>query len=331
MTDSPIARRKLLKGARLRHSAGLVWGGKGVQAEVAAADASAGAIWSHDYWAKKGDVKLACIAKRVGEPAAGAKPLPVLFLVHGSSLSSLSSLTLPFPAKANIRSWTSLPVTASTSGPWTMKVTAVLRRRREIPTSPAASPTSRPRRPCCSARPAGRNFISSAKSSGAIRAGAFAQAKPERVERLILTAFTYKGGGAAEIDAAGASSPNCAPAPRRKRDAAMIHSIFSRDGHPSAYDPAVAEAIVASEMKFGDTVPSGTYIDMAANLPLVDPTKVMSPVLMTRGEWDGNSTNADLLDLLYPIAERRSAISPFCPTRRTARRSARAGNCCGTR
>jgi hypothetical protein len=39
-------------------------------------------------------------------------------------------------------------------------------------------------------------------------------------------------------------------------------------------------------MQYGDTVPSGTYVDMAVNLPLVDPAKVLSPVLMTRGEWD---------------------------------------------
>src|ERR1700692_3718536 len=37
-------------------------------------------------------------------------------------------------------------------------------------------------------------------SSGAIRATAFAQAEPDRVDRLILSAFTYKGDGAAEIE-----------------------------------------------------------------------------------------------------------------------------------
>ena len=36
-------------------------------------------------------------------------------------------------------------------------------------------------------------------SSGAIRAAAYAQAEPERVGRLILSAFTYKGHGAEEI------------------------------------------------------------------------------------------------------------------------------------
>ena len=74
----------------------------------------------------------------------------------------------------------------------------------------------------------------------------------------------------------------------------------------------MAEAIIAEEMKFGDTIPSGTYLDMAANLPLVDPAKVLCPVLMIRGEFDGNSTNADLLDFFrqLPNGDRQFAILP---------------------
>ena len=183
-----------------------------------------------------------------------------------------------------------------------------------IPISPAASPTSRRRWTWSCARPASRKSTSSATSSGAIRAGAFAQAQPERVDRLILSAFTYKGNGAAEIERRQKNIAELRANPRRKRDAAMIRSIFTRDGHPEHYDPAVADAIVAMEMKFGDTIPSGTYLDMAANLPLVDPTKVHSPVLMTRGEWDGNSTNDDLLDFFrqLPNGDRQYVILPHC-------------------
>ena len=92
----------------------------------------------------------------------------------------------------------------------------------------------------------------------------------------------------------------------------MIRSIFGRDGHPSIYDPAMVDALVATEMKFGDTIPAGTYIDMAVNLPLVDPKKVLSPVLMTRGEWDGNSTDDDLLDFFrqLPNGDRQYVIVP---------------------
>jgi len=149
-------------------------------------------------------------------------------------------------------------------------------------------------------------------SSGAIRAAAYAQAEPARVDRLVLSAFTYKGKGAAEIGRRQQRIAEFRANPRRKRDAAMIRSIFTRDGHPNFYDPAVPEAIIAAEMKFGDSIPSGTYLDMAANLPLVDPAKVACPVLMTRGEFDGNSTNDDLLEFFraLPNGDRQFVILP---------------------
>jgi pimeloyl-ACP methyl ester carboxylesterase len=149
-------------------------------------------------------------------------------------------------------------------------------------------------------------------SSGGIRAGAYAQTEPERVGRLILSAFTYKGEGAAEIERRRKRIDELRANTRRKRDAAMIRSIFTRDGYPAGYDPAVAEAIIAEEAKFGDTIPSGTYLDMAANMPIVDPAKIMSPVLMLRGEFDGNSTNDDLLDFYrqLPNGDRQFVILP---------------------
>jgi len=149
-------------------------------------------------------------------------------------------------------------------------------------------------------------------SSGGIRAAAFAQAKPEHVDRLILSAFTYKGTGAEEIARRRARADELRANTRRKRDAAMIRSIFTRDGHPGTTDPAVPEAIIAMEMKFGESIPTGTYLDMAVNLPIVDPKKVTSPVLMIRGIWDGNSTNEDLLDFYtqLPNGDRQFVILP---------------------
>ena len=60
-------------------------------------------------------------------------------------------------------------------------------------------------------------------------------------------------------------------------------------------------------------IPSGTYVDMAANLPIVDPTEnSRRPVLMLRGEFDGNSTNDDLLDFYrqLPNGDRQFIILP---------------------
>ncbi len=62
---------------------------------------------------------------------------------------------------------------------------------------------------------------------------------------------------------------------------------------------------------------------------MVDPAKVMCPVLMARGEWDGNSTNDDLLDFFrqLPNGDRQFVILP-----QTAHSPAlaRTAICCGT-
>jgi pimeloyl-ACP methyl ester carboxylesterase len=306
MNEYSIARRTLIAGASIGLGAGLIGGLTPAQAETA------GDIWSGEYWANKGDVKLFMFRKRVGAPAAGAKPLPVLFLVHGSSLSSLSSYDLTVPGKGE---YSLMDVFARYGfDVWTMDHEGYGRSTVTSGNSDIASGVADLTAALeVLARETGQSkYHVFGESSGAIRAGAFAQAQPDRVERLMLAAFTYKGGGAAEIGRRQDHLAELRASPRRKRDAAMIHSIFSRDGHPSAYDPAVGDALVAVEMKYGDTVPAGTYVDMAANLPLVDPTKVMCPVLMTRGEWDGNSTNADLLDFFaqLPNGDRQYVILP---------------------
>src|SRR6185437_16431600 len=61
--------------------------------------ADAAEIWSAEYWARKGDVKLNLWRKRTGSPKPGEQPRAVLFLVHGSSNSSRSSYDLTVPGK----------------------------------------------------------------------------------------------------------------------------------------------------------------------------------------------------------------------------------------
>ena len=59
-----------------------------------------------------------------------------------------------------------------------------------------------------------------------------------------------------------------------------------------------------AELPFGDTVPTGTYLDMTANLPVVDPAKVHAPVLLVRGEYDGIATEEDLVAFFRKLANR---------------------------
>jgi len=300
-------RRTLLKGAGLGIGAGML----SSLSAPAQASPTAGEIWSSEYWAKKGDVKLWLWRKRVGAPSAGPAK-PVVFLVHGSSNSSRSSYDLTVPGKDDY----SLMNVLARYGydVWTMDHDGYGHSGSSGNNSDIASSVEDLK----AAMPVVMNETGQDKphffgtSSGGIRAAAYAQAEPEHVGRLALAAFTYKGNGAAEIERRRKKIAQLRASPRRKRDAKMIRSIFTRDGHPEFYDPAMVEALIADEMKFGDEVPSGTYLDMAANMPIVDPTKIKSPVLMTRGEFDGNSTNTDLLDFFgqLPNGDRQFVILP---------------------
>jgi fermentation-respiration switch protein FrsA (DUF1100 family) len=89
----------------------------------------------------------------------------------------------------------------------------------------------------------------------------------------------------------------------------MIRSIATRD-KPGTSDPAVMEFVADIELKFGDQVPTGTYLDMTANLPVVEPAKVLSPVLLVRGEHDGIATVDDLVDFYkrLPNGDRQFVI-----------------------
>jgi len=257
-------------------------------------------------------VKLNLWRKRIGAPAPGEQARPVLFLVHGSSNSSRSSYDLSVPGKGEY----SLMNVFARYGydVWTMDHDGYGYSGSSGNNSDIASGVEdlKAAIPVVLKETGRQKAHFYGTSSGGIRAAAYAQAEPEAVDRLMICAFTYKGNGAAEIERRRSRIEALRASPRRKRDADMIRSIFTRDGHPSLYDPAVPEAIIAAEMKFGDTIPSGTYIDMAANLPIVDPTKIKSPVLMLRAEFDGNSTNDDLLDFYrqLPNGDRQFVILP---------------------
>jgi alpha-beta hydrolase superfamily lysophospholipase len=300
-----VGRRTVLMSAGVGIGAGLVSGF--AQAEGAAE------IWSQEYWANKGSTKLNLWRKRVGAPKPGEKPLPILFLVHGSSNSTRSSYDLIMPPGKGEYSMMNV-MAREGYDVWTMDHDGYGYSGSSGNNSDIASGVEdlKAAMPAI-AKETGQNKMHMyGTSSGGIRAAAFAQAQPASVDRLILSAFTYKGEGAAEIARRRARADELRANTRRKRDAAMIRSIFTRDGHPGTTDPAVPEAIIAMEMKFGDTIPTGTYLDMAVNLPIVDPKKVLSPVLMMRGIWDGNSTDADLLDFYtqLPNGDRQFVILP---------------------
>ena len=53
--------------------------------------------WNREYTAMKGDIKLQLYRRRAKAPVAGEAPLPVLILVHGSSMAALPAWDLTVP------------------------------------------------------------------------------------------------------------------------------------------------------------------------------------------------------------------------------------------
>ena len=307
-SDNGVARRTVLMSAGVGIDAGLVAGLSAAHAE----GAGAADIWSQEYWASKGGTKLNLWRKRVGAPKSGEKPRPVLFMVHGSSFSTRVSYDMQIPGNVE---YSAMNLFARAGyDVWTMDHDGYGYSESSGNNSDIASGVAdlKAAIPVVVKESGQQKMHFYGPSSGSIRAGAYAMVEPERVDRLVLAAFTYKGKDSVEMDRRRKRIDELRAKPRRKRDADMIRSVYTRDGHAEAYDPALIEAIVAAEMKHGDSIPSGTYLDMAVNLPLVDPTKVKAPVLMLRGEHDGNSTNDDLLDFYrqLPNGDRQFVILP---------------------
>jgi pimeloyl-ACP methyl ester carboxylesterase len=304
--NQSLGRRTLIKGAGL----GLFAGGLSAALPAQNANAAEGEIWSSEYWAKKGDVPLWMFRKRIGAPKAGEPSKPVVFFVHGSSVTS-RCYDLNVPGKGE---YSALNEFARYGfDVWTMDHENYGKSGRTSGNSDIKSGAEDLKAAVeVIARETGRqkyHFIG--ESSGALRAGAYAMMAPERIDRLVLAAFTYKGEGSPTLAKRAEQLDYYRTHNMRKRDREMIRSIATRD-KPGTSDQAAVEVLADVEMQFGDQIPTGTYLDMTANLPVVDPKKVMAPTLLIRGEFDGIATVADLEDFFtqLPNGDRQFIILP---------------------
>ena len=292
-----VSRRKVMAGALL--------------APAAALAAPAAKLWSQEYWAQKGAVKLYMFRKRATPPKAGEKSKPVLLLIHGSSNSSRSSFDLATPGKGE---YSVMNVFAELGyDVWTMDHENYGRSSQTQSNSDIASGVKDIQAGMeVIARETGQQKAHLfGESSGGLRAGAYAMAEPKRVDRLVLGAFTYKGDNSPTLAERAKNVETYRTHNRRLRDRDMIRSIFTRD-KPGTTDPAIAEFLADEELKFGDQVPTGTYLDMTANLPVVDPKRVTAPVLLIRGEYDGIATMSDLTNFFtqLPSGDRQFVVLP---------------------
>ncbi len=157
----------------------------------------------------------------------------------------------------------------------------------------------------------GRKLLTYGSSSGALRAALFAQRHPERVQRLALDAMVWTGEGSPtlaerkkRLDAYRANN-------RRPIDRNMIRSIFTRD-HPGTSDLTIVEAFADAVLALDSSVPTGTYLDMSANLPVCDPEKITVPALIMRGQYDGIASFRDLANFFekLPNPDKQFTVMP---------------------
>ena len=266
-----------------------------------------------EHWAAKrvgsDDVKLFLWRKEL--TTAGARRGTILF-VHGSSVSATPVFDLQIPGKpeASTMDW----FARLGYDTWCVDCEGYGRSDKSRPVNADVS---------CGAddvaaasdyimkRNGGQSLLLYGASSGALRAGLFAQRNPDRVRRLALDALVWTGAGSPTLSERKKRLAEYRSSNRRPIDRAFVHSIFTRD-HPGTSDLTVVDAFADAVLALDTSVPTGTYIDMSANLPVVDPSKITVPTLVMRGQWDGIASFDDVADFFarLPNPDKQLVVMP---------------------
>ncbi len=260
-----------------------------------------------EHWTRKGDVRLFLWEKRSGSREAVRG---TILFVHGSSMASQATFDLQVYGRPSAMDH----FAALGYDTWCVDMEGYGRsdKRGDLNADIAtgaddlAAATEHIRR----TRGAERMHLYGI-SSGALRAALFAQRHPERVARLALDAFVWTGVGSPTLAERRKRLPEYRARNRRPIDRAFVHGIFARD-HPGTADPQVVDAFADAVVALDDTMPTGTYVDMCANLPIVDPAHIIAPTLIMRGQYDGIASLEDLLDFFrrLPNPDKHFAVMP---------------------
>ena len=260
-----------------------------------------------EHWTRKGDVRLFLWRK---PPVAAAKHAGTVLFVHGSSMASQPTFDLHVPGRphSSVMEW----FAARGFDTWCMDNEGYGRSDKSRPINcgiangaeDLAAGTEYILRVANA-----RQLVVYGISSGAVKAALFAQQHPERVARLALDAFVWTGEGSPTLAERKKNLPEFQSKNRRAIDRAFVRSIFTRD-HPGTADEATIEAFADAILALDDSVPTGTYVDMCSNLPLVDPAKLLVPTILMRGEYDGIAGFDDLVEFFkrLPNPDKQFAV-----------------------
>lgn len=260
-----------------------------------------------EHWIRKGEVKLFVWEKPAvdGKGANGT----VLF-VHGSSMASQPTFDLHVPGRADSSAMDWFAQRGFNT--WCVDMEGYGRsdKSRDIYFDIANGADDLVAASDYITKTTGaKKFLVYGISSGALRAAMFAERHPERVARLALDAFVWTGKGSPTLEERTKKLDQWRAMKRRPIDRAFVHSIFNRD-HAGCAEERVIEAFADEILKLDDSVPTGTYLDMCAKLPLVDPAKVTVPTLIMRGQFDGIASMEDLIDFFrrLPNPDKQFAV-----------------------
>ncbi|MGQ0677918.1 MAG: alpha/beta hydrolase [Rhodospirillales bacterium] len=262
-----------------------------------------------EHWTSKGEVKLFLWNKTAGDPAAAKG---TILFVHGSSMASQPTFDLSVPGRpdSSVLDW----FAKRGFDAWCVDMEGYGRsdkhRDNNADIAQGADDCLAAARYIQSLR--GRNkLLVYGISSGALRAALFAERHPDLVARLALDAMVWTGAGSPTLADRRKRLPEFQARNRRPIDKAFVYGIFNRD-HPGAAEDRVIEAFAQAITALDTSVPTGTYVDMCAKLPVVDPAKILAPTMVMRGQWDGIAGFDDLLAFFkaLPNPDKHFAVMP---------------------
>ena len=262
-----------------------------------------------EHWTNKGDIRLFLWQKRAREafPSRGT----ILF-VHGSSMASQPTFDLQVPGRSDssVMDW----FARSGFECWCVDMEGYGRSDKKRPINCDIANGADDLEAASAyilEHNGGQPLFVYGISSGALRAAVFAARQPKRVKRLALDAFVWTGEGSPTLADRRKRLPEYQAKNRRPIDRAFVQSIFTRD-HPGCAEDAVVEAFARAILALDDSMPTGTYVDMCAKLPVVQPEALAMPVLLMRGQWDGIAGFEDLIEFFrrLPNPDKQFSVMP---------------------
>ena len=262
-----------------------------------------------EHWTSKGDVKLFMWNKVAGDPA---KTRGTILFVHGSSMASQPTFDLEVPGRPDSSAMEYFARQGYDC--WCVDMEGYGRSTKDRDNN---APISFGADDCFAAATyiqklrGPRPLLVYGISSGALRAGLFAERHPEMVDRLALDATVWTGEGSPTLAERRKKLPEFVAKNRRPIDRAFVHSIFNRD-HPGTAEDRVIDAFADAIVKLDDSVPTGTYVDMCSKLPVNNPENIKAPTIIMRGQWDGIAGFDDLIEFFkkLPNPDKQFAVMP---------------------